>query len=187
MSFALLLLISSDWDSRTPYYGSGSSLIPSWHFIKLHMDPRTSLAEKSRTPLDCKWLQGCYLTLLDRQDHFFCFNPGAIVCRSNGYSRHIWSLGASGEGSGWDPRDRSAPLVASLEKKSWEPGELQGWNPKSINNQQRKHYNADVQSQNTVFPKCRQGPNCEGKNPPATFGALLGSFLCVLLFFICVS
>ena len=78
-----------------------------------------------------------------------------MFCRSKGSLRRIWSLGALGEGSGWDLRVR---LAASGNLGTWKSGDLEIWvpgNPEIWGPTNQKHENS--QNQTPFCPKCRQG------------------------------
>ena len=75
--------------------------------------------------------------------------------------RRICSLGALGEGSGWDLRNRPAaapPAAASGNLGGWKSGNLEIWglgNPEIWDPKSQK--NKESQNPNLFCPKCRQG------------------------------
>ena len=96
--------------------------------------------------------------------------PGLSVSgnnRNKGSLRRIRSLGALGEGSGWDLRVCLAPPrpgpAACVNLGIWEPGnqeilefgDLGTWKSRNVGSRKSKKSNS--QNQNSCRPKCRQG------------------------------
>ena len=95
-----------------------------------------------------------------------------------GTLRRIWSLGALGEGSGWDLRVRPAALAAPVAASgnlgtwksgnseiwevgdlgTWRSGNLEIWGPRNPEMRDLKNEtNKNSQNSNRFCPKCRQG------------------------------
>ena len=90
--------------------------------------------------------------------------------------RRIWSLGALGEGSGWDLRVR--PAAASGNLGTWKSGNLEIWGPGNPaiwgpKNKNIKIMKIEIRSAQNVGKVWIS----REKNLPAPFGALWAQFL----------